>query len=111
MRRFLPIACLLIASPLFAQADRYELGRRAHAFEVAWDEKIDDAAAKKRAAPFVSQAVQQFFMLKFDGAGKEIDAARHALDTADPVAPAVRWADSLQIIPEVRMVDAGAADM
>jgi predicted esterase len=105
------IALLLMASPVFAQADRYELGRHAHAFEVAWDEKIDDAAAKKRAAPFVNQAVQQFFMLKFDGAAKEIDAARHALESADPASPAVRWADSLQIIPESRMIDAAAADL
>lgn len=111
MRRLLLLVCLLAASPVFAQADRYELGRRAHAFEVAWDEKIDDAAAKKRAAPFVNQAVQQFFMLKFDGAGKELDAARHALESADPAPPAVRWADSLQIIPELRMVDASAKDL
>src|SRR5438046_2311572 len=51
MPRLLAASLFLIAAPVFAQADRdrYDLGRRAHAFEVAWDEKADDPAAKKRA--------------------------------------------------------------
>lgn len=106
MRWFLAISSIAITGIAFAQPDRYELGRRMHDFEVAWDAKADDAAAKKRAVPLVNQAVQQFFRFNFPGAGKAIDEARHALASAEPALAAVRWADSLQIIPATRMVDA-----
>jgi len=111
MRRLTPVILLLVAMPAFAQPDRYELGRRVHAFEVAWDEKAGDAAAKKRAAPLVNQAVQKFFQLQLPEAGRSLDAARHALASADPAPADVRWAESLRILPETRMVDATAADL
>lgn len=97
---------LLLAGPAFAQADRYEVGRRMHAFEVAWDEHADDQAARKRAVPLVNQAVQNFFKLNLPAATKALDEARHALASADPAPPAVRWADALQVVPEARAVDA-----
>jgi predicted esterase len=113
MRRLSILIPLLLAAPLFAQADRdrYDLGRRAHAFEVEWDAKADDPAAHKRAVPFVNQAVKHFLGLALAAGGADLDAARHALESADPAPAAVRWADSLQILPETYVVDAAAADV
>jgi predicted esterase len=100
------LIALLFATPLFAQADRYELGRRVHDFEVAWDDQGTDAAAKKRAAPLVNEAVQSFFRLSLAGAAEKFDAARHALDSPEVVPLGVLWAEALQIVPEARAVDA-----
>lgn len=104
MRLHLVFVGLLFTGPAAAQPDRYELGRRMHDFEVAWDAKADDPAAKKRAAPVVNQAVQNYFRLNFGGVGKSLDEARYALAGAD-VPPAVKWADSLAVVPETRVVD------
>ena len=99
------------AAPAAADAERYELGRRLHDFEVVWDQHADDAAAKKRAAPLLDQALQQFFRRDLAAVARNVDAARHALESADPATPAVRWADALQIVPESRVVDASVADL
>jgi predicted esterase len=110
----LPAVCLLlVASPLFAQADRdrYDLGRRAHAFELAWDAKADDPAARKRSVPHIDKAVKHFLGFELSAGAAELDAARDALESADPAQPAVRWANSLQILPETHVVDAAAADV
>jgi predicted esterase len=113
MNRLLPLGLLLVAGPAFAQADRdrYDLGRRAHAFEVAWDEKADDPAARKRAVPHIDKAVKHFLGLDLAAGARDLDAARRALESADMPPSAVRWADSLQILPETHVVDAAAADM
>jgi predicted esterase len=113
VRRLLATGLFLIAAPAFAQADRdrYDLGRRAHAFEVAWDEKADDPAARKRAVPHIDKAVKAFLGFNLSAGAAELDAARHALASAAPVPPAGRWADSLQILPESHVVDAAAADL
>ena len=104
MRR-IAIAFILLAGPAFAQAERYELGRRVHDFEVTWEEKTD-AQARKRAATLINEAVQTLFKLNLTGGAKLVDDARHALESADPAPAAVRWADSLQVVPESRAVDA-----
>jgi predicted esterase len=113
MRRLLAFGLLFIASPTFAQADkdRYDLGRRGHAFEIAWDEKANDPAARKRAASFVDKAVKAFLGLDLAAGAQAMDAARRTLESPEPVPPAVRWADSLQILPESHVVDAAAADI
>ena len=54
-----------------------------------------DAAAKKRAAVKVNEAVKHLLSLKLADAGKSIDEARHALSSAEPAPADVRWADSL----------------
>jgi predicted esterase len=100
------VGLLLVAVPAFAQADRYELGRRVHEFEVAWDEKREDAEARKRAVPLVNQGVQTIMRLNFPAGAKLFDEARHALYSADPVPFNVRWAEAIQIVPESRAVDA-----
>jgi len=110
MRRFC-LALLLLASPAFAQPDRYELGRRVIAFEKAWDEKADDAAAKKRAAPIINRAVQSFFQLNLSNASKFIDEARNALEAPEAASASVRWSEALQIVPETRVVDSTTEDV
>lgn len=110
MRRF-ALLFVVVASPAFAQFDRYELGRRMHDFEVAWEEKASDQEAKKRAAPLVKQAVQSLLRLNVSDAAQSIDMARHALSSAEPVPAAVRWADALQMVPESRAVDATTEEL
>jgi predicted esterase len=113
MHRLSALGLLVLAAPAFAQAerDRYDLGRRAHAFEVAWDATADDPAAHKRAISHVDKAVKHFLGLNLSAGAADLDAARHALESADPVPPAVQWADALQILPESFVVDASAADV
>ena len=111
MRRLTLLSLFFLSAPAFAQPDRYEIGRRLHVFEVAWDEHADNVAAKKRAAVKVNEAVKHFLSLKLADAGKSIDEARHALSSADPAPAAVRWADSLQVVPESRVVDAAAESL
>lgn len=113
MSRLSPLVLLVLAAPAFAQADRdrYDIGRRAHALEIAWDASADDPAARKRAVPHIDKAVKHFLGLDLAAGARAIDAARRALESADPPPPAVRWADSLQILPETHVVDADAADV
>ena len=110
--RLTPLALLVLSTaPALAQADRYELGRRLHDFEVAWDQHADDAAAKKRAAPLVKEAFELYFQFDFPGVARKVDAARHALESSDRAPAAVRWADSIQIVPDKRVVDASTDDL
>src|SRR5207247_6656467 len=71
----------------------------------------EDAAAKKRAAPLVVQAAEKYFGFDIPAAARLVDAARHALESADPAPAPVRWADALQVLPDKRVVDASVADL
>lgn len=94
------------------QADvRYELGKRVQAFEIAWDAKTNDAETKKRVAPVVNQAVQNFFRFNFTGVAKTIDQARHLLHSTAEVPTPVRWAESLHIVPETHVLDSQTAEL
>ena len=46
--RLISLAILILSAAGNGEADRYELGRRLHEFEVTWDKHADDTAAKKR---------------------------------------------------------------
>jgi predicted esterase len=111
MRPLFALAVLALPFPVFAQSDRYELGRRLHDFEVVWDEKAADPVARKRAVPLVSQAVDKFFQFDIPAVVRLANEARHALESPDRAPAAVRWADGLQVLPKTRMVDATAADL
>src|SRR5262245_56502824 len=111
MRQISLAVLMLVAAPAFAQSDRYELGRRLHEFEIAWDKHADDAAAKKRTAPLVKQGFELYFQFDFPGMAQKVDAARHALESIDPAPAPVRWADALQVVPEKRVVDASTDDL
>jgi len=107
MRYALPI-CLLFASNLFAQTERFELGQRMIAFEKAWDQQ-NDPAARKRAAAVVQGAVSKFFSLNLTGAGQTLDEARQLLAAAELPAPELRFAESLFAHPEKRIFDTKTA--
>jgi predicted esterase len=102
----LPMAWLAIpAAPALAQADRYELGRRLRAFEVEWDGSTNPAA-RARASQSLKAAVNAFFSFRLGEAGKAIGEARFALNPARPPTEAERWADSIVVRPEGRLLDA-----
>ncbi|MEZ6143736.1 MAG: hypothetical protein R3B84_24490 [Zavarzinella sp.] len=98
-------AVLWINVVCFAQPSRYELGRRMHDFEVAWDQPGIDAAGKKRAAVLVNDAVQSFFRLNLTKAGQLMDQARHSLRSAEPASPTTQWAESLTFELPSRVFD------
>ena len=96
-------AALLATTPAAAQAERYELGRRLRAYEVAWESA--DRAARVRSYADLPKVTTQFFGLKLGEAGRTLDDARHALRNAK-VSAAEAWAASLQLLPEARLIDA-----
>lgn len=96
---------LLLASHVFAQPERYELGKKVHDLEVLWETTPPTEEAKKRATPLINQAVQNFFRFNLSGAAKSLDEARHALRTAEAPKPGSRWADAVAIQPETRIQD------
>ncbi len=99
------VLCLcLVAGPAFCDAERYEVGRRLHELELAWDAAGTTAEAKKQASPLINDAVQSFFRLDLIGVGKGLDAARYAL-AATPPSEAQRWADAQWIDLDTRLVD------
>ncbi len=103
----IPLAfiCILTnTSPLGAQPQRFELGRRLRVFESAWEKTPGDEVRKRTVAP-LNQAVTAFFTFRFGEAGRSIDKARFALDDTVKPTAARLWAESLAIFPAVRLVD------
>jgi pimeloyl-ACP methyl ester carboxylesterase len=99
-----------LPSQALAQPERYELGRRLGAFELAWD-KNNDAAARKRAAAIVWNVPLQTLMTQIPEAGRSFDEARHALDATQPVPPETLWAESLFVAPSTRLIDASQSEL
>ncbi len=90
-------------TPMAAQDERYELGRRLKRFEAAW-EKQPDPEARTRAAKLLPDITAMFFSLRFGEAGRTLDRARWALDGNEPPA-AQQWLDSLYAIPKKFLLD------
>jgi predicted esterase len=90
---------------------RYELGQRIRAFEMAWDAQANDAETKKRVAPVVNQAVQNYFRFNFPAVAKTIDQARHLLHSSDEVPGAVRWAEALSVVAESHLLDTSTTEL
>lgn len=111
MRGALTIVLIVASQVVGQQAEtRYELGKRVQAFEIAWDTKANDADAKKRVAPVVNQAVQNFFRFNFPAVGQTMDQARHLLRSAEEVPANVRWAEAFYAVPEARLLDGQAKE-
>ena len=91
-------------SSAFAQFERYELGRRLRVIEVEWD-RVTDAHAKARATESLKSAVNAFFSFRMGDAGQSISQARFALKDKTGPSPEERWADSLCLKPEARLID------
>lgn len=103
------LTAMLLTLGLTATApaqDRFIVGRKLVAFENAWDSH-PDAAARKRTLPPLKRALGHFFGGKFAEAARSLDEARHALESAQPADGAVRWADSLAVIPGARLTEPG----
>jgi len=84
----LPLACCLwwMLAPTCRASDlRYQLGKRVHRFEAAWEEK-DSPEARARVLGPLQAAVSAFFSGNQSAAGKAIDQACLSLDesTAPP---------------------------
>lgn len=111
MRRGL-ILVVLFALPnaVVAQVERFELGLRLREFEKTWD-RTPDAEGRKRAVQPLNQAVRSFFSFNFGGVGESLDKARHALLTADPALLETRWAESLAVQPQGRLIDFELAEL
>ncbi len=104
-RVLLGLLLLVIDAPgAPAQFERYELGRRIREFEVAWD-RVDDTQARARASQSLKSAVNAFFSFRLDEAGQAIGEARLALRAGRPLVEGERWAESVCVKPEARLVD------
>jgi predicted esterase len=99
------VSLLVAEQPAAAQAERYELGRRMRAFETAWE--AAKPAGRAAALKELPKVTGQFFRLQFGGAGRTLDAARHAL-AGHPADPETAWAEALSVAPAARLIDAGA---
>lgn len=100
------IACWLSSTAwCFAQAERYELGRRLRLLELAF-ERQNDPQARARAYPHINAAVNSFFAFKFGEVGRNIDLAQRALANKGTVSSAQQWADSVFVILERRLYPA-----
>ena len=92
--------------PLSADIARYEMGRRVKAFESAFQRRIDDPSARRAVLGPLQVAVGGFFGGRFDRVAEQLDAARFAV--AGGGDPAERWASGLALVPDRRLVEAGA---
>lgn len=102
---------LLLAAPVMAgdppekldsRVARYELGLRLRALEGAWE--VAEAPAKTRALPALLEAVETFFRFRMAEAAADMDGA--CLDLVGEGAEgSARWAASLALVPESRLVE------
>jgi predicted peptidase len=90
-------------------AQRFELGQRLRAVEAAWDAQTD-AAARKRAAFLLKNAVTKFFSAQPGDAARALDNARFMLQAGDAT-PEKIWAESLYLKPESRLFDTAATSL
>lgn len=99
--------CLLclVRLPARAQTDRFELGQRLRACEAAWETQYN-GESRRTAVNHLKQAVQLFFGFKLSEAARELDAARMDLRWPNEPTPFARWAESLFVKPDSRLIDA-----
>jgi pimeloyl-ACP methyl ester carboxylesterase len=107
---FLFVIVLGVGGAVWAQPLRFELGQRTRAMEQAWDAQ-PNAEARQRATVHLKQAVTLFFAFKLNDAAQQLDAARFALQSTTPLAPAAQWAESLYVLPETRLLDKSATTL
>lgn len=90
--------------PSFAQGERFELGRRLRAFEAAWDQYADPACRRRATKPLLD-ITQTFLSLQWGEAGRALDQARFFLEKDNTLTPSRRWAESLYLAMESRLLD------
>ncbi|MFZ4628846.1 MAG: alpha/beta fold hydrolase [Blastocatellia bacterium] len=94
----------LLPSPIHAQPERFVLGQKLRACEMAW-EKAPAPAERTRAVEHLKQSVSLFFGFKLAEAGRAMDDARFALESATPPTAERRWAESLYLRLSTRLAD------
>lgn len=87
-----------------AQGERFVLGQKLRACEAAWEGQ-PDLEARRRAVGHLQQSVTLFFGLKLGEAGRAMDEARFALESPAPPTAEKRWAESLYLNLETRLLD------
>lgn len=111
---FVPANQIASAQEMAPAADfalaRYELGLRMKAFETRW-EKVDDPAARKRAAGKMAEVHSQFLTLRFSEAARTLDLAANAFDSDELPGNAKQWTASLTASPEARVVDGSTKEI
>jgi predicted esterase len=108
---FLALAALALPpSALRAQGERFETGQRLRGFETAWDAQ-KDPAARRRTLALLEPLTRHFFAQRIDEVARLLDAARHALRSADEPPEAVRWAESFYAVPAGRLLEIGADEL
>jgi predicted esterase len=111
MKRHFPLllpvllATCLSFVPAYAQTDRFEFGQRLRACEAAWETQYN-AEARRAATNHLKQATQFFLAFRLAEAARELDAARFALRWPSEPSLFARWAESLFLKTDSRLIDA-----
>jgi poly(3-hydroxybutyrate) depolymerase len=101
---------LLQPNRVYAQAERFEVGRHLRLLEAAWM-KNKDAEAHKRALPYLQKAFGSFFLQGPGPTAQTLDRARFALISQKELAPEVLWAESLYLKLDSRFLDTNAKEL
>lgn len=96
------IVILILSFSVFAQNERYELGKRTRALEVEL-EKPTTPELRKKAMSEVNKAVQKFFSFNLREAARDLDNARFILEQKSDDNKI--WAESLSVLPDFRWLD------
>ena len=110
--RFRIVVCavfLALPSSGFAQAERYELGRRMKTFEREWERA--DAHGRKRGLKMIHQATRQFLTFQLSAAARTLDESTLALADNNAITDADLWAYSLAVLPKTRLMDASVKSL
>lgn len=97
-------------TPLLAQGERFELGRRLRAFEAAWDHYADPVCRRRATKPLLD-ITQTYLSLQWGEAGRALDQARFYLEKDKTLSPSRRWAESLHLAMESRLLDVTATEV
>ena len=95
---------LALAAQSSAQVERYDLGLKLRAFDIAWDAQAD-RNARRRALPELKKVVPLFLAGREMDAGQALDRTRFLLQSAEPATAAERWAVALVSRPSARLLD------
>jgi predicted esterase len=102
---FVLLVGFVVPNFVFAQHERYELGRRLREFERAWEEQKDPAIRKKALAD-IPKVTNQFFSFQLGEAARTLDTARDILLKRDPT-DEESWFRSLSVTTPALLIDAG----
>jgi predicted esterase len=100
----------ILSSSMQAQPERFVLGQKLQACEIAW-EKGAAPADRARAVEHLKQSVSLFFGFKLGEAGRAMDDARFALESPTAPSPERRWAESLYLRLSTRLANSSISEL